>query len=119
MFGKKKPVIVEYKGSEAKARQLYQRDAEKKAKKGYYPVSENYTPGKWGVGAFVLALLLCVIVIGILVFIYMVIVPPAGTLTVTYEYKEVEQEIKCPQCAETIKAAAKVCRFCGFQLQNA
>ena len=26
-------------------------------------------------------------------------------------------EKKCPQCAETVKEDAKVCRFCGFQFQ--
>ena len=119
MFGKKKNIIEEYKGNEAQARKLFLKDAEKKAKKGYYPTSENYTAGKYGVGAFILALLLCFILIGILVFIYMLIVKPAGTLTVTYEYKEVAEVITCPKCAETIKAAATVCHFCNHELINA
>ncbi|WP_425351231.1 zinc ribbon domain-containing protein [Chelatococcus asaccharovorans] len=24
--------------------------------------------------------------------------------------------MECPRCAETIKRAAKICRFCGFEL---
>ncbi len=90
MFGKKKNIVEEYKGNEANARKLFLRDAEKKAKKGYYPISENWTPGSYGIGAFIVALLLCFILIGFIVFIYMLIVKPAGTLTVTYEYRETQ-----------------------------
>jgi len=32
---------------------------------------------------------------------------------------EVEQTKICPQCAETVKAAANVCRFCGHQFVEA
>ena len=35
------------------------------------------------------------------------------------EPKPVATEIACPMCAETIKAAAKVCRFCGHQIEQA
>jgi hypothetical protein len=119
LFSKKKNVIEEYKGNEAQSRKEFLKDAERKAKKGYVPVSENYTPGKYGVGAFILALLLCLVLIGILVFIYMLIVKPAGTLTVTYELKDTSNERTCPKCAETIKVAAVVCRFCGHDIVNA
>jgi hypothetical protein len=60
------------------------RDAEKLARQGYVPVSQSYAPGRWGCLAFLIALALCVILIGILVFVYMLIVEPDGTLTVTY-----------------------------------
>lgn len=41
---------------------------------------------------------------------------PPGVLTVTYELKNAEDEVACPKCAEKIKAAAIVCRFCGNEL---
>jgi Uncharacterised protein family UPF0547 len=119
MFGKKKHIIEEYRGNEAQARKLYLKDAEKKAKKGYYPSSENYTPGKYGIGSFIIALLLCFVLIGIIIFIYMLLVKPAGILTVTYELKELAQEKQCPKCAETVKAAATVCRYCSYEFDKA
>jgi Short C-terminal domain len=37
-----------------------------------------------GCGAFLVALLLCFVLLGFLIFIYLLIVKPEGTLTVTY-----------------------------------
>jgi len=108
-----KNIVWWYEGSEAIARAAFLKDAQKRSKEGYYPVSENYTPGRYSGWDFLFALLLCFILIGIIVFIYMLIVKPKGRLTVTYEYRKAENEIACPMCAEKIKAAAKVCRFCN------
>lgn len=51
---------------------------------GWVESNRTYTPGQWGCGAFLIALLLAVILIGILIFIYLLVVKPDGTLVVTY-----------------------------------
>jgi hypothetical protein len=108
------PVIVKrYFGSQARATELFHADSNKMRARGYFPTSQTWAAGQWGCAAFLFALVLCVILIGIIVFIYMIIVKPDGTLTVTYELRA--QEKTCPQCAEEVKAAALICRFCGFQ----
>jgi hypothetical protein len=118
----KKPIKIKtYKGSQERAIALFRKDAELMAAQGYFPKSQSWVPGSYGGFSFLMALLLCFIVIGILIFIYMLIVKPDGVLTVTYELRldsestnSIQIEKTCPQCAEHIKEAAKVCRFCGY-----
>ena len=107
-------VVRKYQGSQERALRLFQEDSIEMAAKGLSPISQSWVPGQWGAGAFIFALLLCVILIGIVVFFYLLIVKPPGTLTVTYERRATSAEEKtCPRCAERIKAAALVCHFCG------
>ena len=80
-------IVRRYRGNQAGATRKYQEDAFKMAAAGYFPTSQVWAPGEYGCGSFLLALLLCVILIGILIFIYMLIVKPDGTLTVTYEFR--------------------------------
>jgi hypothetical protein len=120
----KNVVVKTYWGSQAAATAAFQRDAAKMAAEGYFPTSQVWLPGSYGCGAFLVALLLCIILIGILVFIYMLVVKPEGRLTVTYEYRPPvaafvpEAEKTCPRCAEQVKAAATVCRFCGHEFNS-
>ena len=111
-------IVKTYRGSQSGATSDYQRDAEKMARQGYSPTSQVWAPGSYGCGSFILALLLCFIIIGFLIFVYMLIVKPAGTLTVTYTLApRAEPEKVCPKCAERVKAAAAVCRFCGHTFE--
>jgi hypothetical protein len=122
MFGKKKQVVETYKGNQAAAQNQFLKDSKKKLKKGYFPASQTWEQGSWGGGDFVVALLLCLVLIGILVFIYMLLVKPSGTLTVTYNLEEDtpgrQEEKTCPDCAEQVKAAAKICRYCSHEFDQ-
>lgn len=120
-------VVKTYKGSQSSATEQFQNDAAKMATQGYFPTSQSWAPGAYGCGSFLVALLLCFVFIGFLVFIYMLLVKPDGTLSVTYELRSTEGSSKsspsleekiCPKCAESIKAAAVVCRFCGHSFES-
>lgn len=80
-------IIKTYSGNPAIAEELFVSDAELMLQKGYHPVSKNYVEGQYGLGSFLIALLFCLVIIGFIVFIYMLIVKPDGVLTVTYERK--------------------------------
>lgn len=112
-------VVKTYSGDRGEAARAFEVDAAKMAAKAYFPTSQTWVEGSWGAGSFLGALLLCLILVGIIVFIYMLIVKPDGTLSVTYELRAVStppregSEKACPKCAEQVKFAAVVCRFCG------
>jgi len=78
-------LVRTYQGTEYKALTSFEIDAKRLKIKGYSAISQNYQQGQWGAGAFIIALLLCFIIIGIVALIYMIIVKPAGTLTVRYK----------------------------------
>ena len=84
-------VVKAYRGKQSVAFAAFERDSREMALQGYTPTSQAWAPGSYGCGAFLVALLLCVIIIGFLVFIYMLLVKPPGTLSVTYTRTGTEQ----------------------------
>lgn len=115
-------VVKTYTGNQERAARAFQEDAASMAAKGYFPISQSYASGAYGCASFIGALLLCFVFIGIIVFIYRLLVKPDGVLTVTYELRGTAasralDEKTCPKCAEQVKAAATVCRFCGHDFK--
>ena len=113
-------IVKTYKGSQDEATRIFQADVGVMAAQGYFPTSQSYATGSYGCGTFIFAVILCFLVIGILILIYMLIVKPDGVLSVTYEFRgtaesRAQDEKTCPKCAEQIRAAAQVCRFCGYE----
>ncbi|MDR3448180.1 MAG: zinc ribbon domain-containing protein [Alphaproteobacteria bacterium] len=111
-------IIKTYTGSQSEAMALYQADSADMAAQNYFPTSQSWVPGRWSGSDFLVALLLCFIFVGVLIFLYMLVVTPKGTLFVTYALRVSAEEKICPRCAEQIKAAALACRFCGYEFKT-
>jgi hypothetical protein len=67
--------------------EAYHRDASLLLDQGYEPTGQHYIEGQWG---FVMALVATVtipLLIGLIVWAYLLVKRPIGTLTVTYVYR--------------------------------
>jgi hypothetical protein len=82
-------VVREYKGKQQKdANGEFTREAQQFSALGYMVTSQSWAQGQWGCGAWLVALFCILLVgLGLLILAYMLIVKPAGTLTVTYTLK--------------------------------
>lgn len=82
-------IVRAYRGKQqADANREFAKDAERLARDHYFPTTQSWAQGQWGCGAWLVAVA-CILLIGfgLLIIAYMLIVKPAGTLTVTYEYR--------------------------------
>ena len=86
-------IVRTYRGSEQDAARQFQRDAAELAKSGYRPTGQTWAPGSYGCGCFLVAALLLLFVVGILILLYLIMVKPAGTLTVTYTLADAPQPV--------------------------
>jgi hypothetical protein len=83
-------VVREYIGKQQKdANSRFSEEAQQFAVIGYSVSSQSWAQGQWGCGAWLVALVCILFVgLGLLILAYMLIVKPAGTLTVTYTLKD-------------------------------
>jgi hypothetical protein len=65
----------------------FEADAGLLAPIGYVPVSQSWSQGRWGRGAYVIAVLLFLLIVGFFLFVYLLLVSPDETLTVTYQHR--------------------------------
>lgn len=77
-----------YPGRQREATAAFEAEAAELARHGYTVMSQAYIPGSYGPGMFLVALaLILAFGFGLLILAYMLIVKPAGTLTVTYQLR--------------------------------
>jgi hypothetical protein len=82
-------IVRVYKGKQqVDANPAFAQDAASLANQGYFPSTQSWAQGQWGCGAWLIAALFILLFgFGLLIIAYMLIVKPAGSLTVTYEYR--------------------------------
>ena len=117
------PFIKQYEGKQEVALAQYQADTNLMTAQGYFPVSQNWVPSK-RVFLCVIGIILIPLGVGVLILLLLLFTQPKGYLNVTYAYREKKQSPAdtvpspnktCPKCAEAVKDAATVCRFCNHE----
>jgi hypothetical protein len=104
-------VVRDYPGrSQRDASQLYARESQWAAMCGYKPVAHTWAEGRPGIGR--------IVALGL----FSAVAKPEGVLTVTYRIdpealENAGRSKVCPDCAETVKAEARICRFCRYQFE--
>jgi hypothetical protein len=110
-------VVRTYSGKQQAATAAFQGEATVFARHGYVVTSQSWAPGSWGAGAWLLALLLFLVLLGVLIFLYMLIVKPDGTLTVTYT-REARAPTPSASPAVTTAAADRLSQLANLRDQG-
>lgn len=114
-----------YSGKQKIAEEEFLRDQIIMANKGFHEIGRSYEIGQWSGKAFFILIAISIVIMlislpfgGVVLLcgvFYMLIVKPAGVLTVKFERRA--EEKTCPQCAERLKPEALICRFCGYRFE--
>jgi hypothetical protein len=62
-------IVKTYEGTQSTANALFRVDTANMAAANYFPISQSWAPGSYGCGSFLVALALCFIFVGFIVFI--------------------------------------------------
>jgi hypothetical protein len=83
------PVFVRgYRGKTYEAIiEAFHSDAVLLLQQGYEPTGQHYVEGKWGFAIGLLATLTIPLIVGVLVWVWILTSRPIGTLTVTYVHR--------------------------------
>lgn len=85
LYGEEVIVRTFRANSPASAVRWYEQDLSDLVDHGYLPATQTWQSGEWGFGAFLVALVLLLLFgIGVLLFAYLLVVRPPGTMIVTY-----------------------------------
>jgi hypothetical protein len=74
-------------GTYEKLIEAYHRDASLLLDQGYEPTGQHYIEGQWGFVMAFVATVTIPLLIGVIVWAYLLVKRPIGTLTVTYVYR--------------------------------
>jgi hypothetical protein len=88
-------LVRKYEGeSEDAMADAFHADAVELASQDYYPAGQHYVDGSWGCAATVVALVLCLFVIGLPIIGFMILNRPRGSLFVTYVFRPDEAALR-------------------------
>ena len=110
-----------YGETRIKAEEEFLIHAQELSNRGYRFVSKEWVASPRSLGVYIFPVLLVgVFGLGLILILILLLTPnKPGFLHATYQLVELPMELTiegktCQQCAENVKEAAKICRFCGY-----